>query len=65
MKQATQLEIQWPEPCTVQPSAIDSLEIRAAKALSRMMPSIVLAAKATLCVAFAFGIMFVAAIIGG
>lgn len=49
----------------MQPSAIDSLEIGAAKALSRMMPSILLAAKATLCVAFAFGIMFVAAIIGG
>lgn len=67
MKQATQLEIQWPEARTVEPrpSAVDRLEIRAARALSRALPLIKLFAQATLCVAFAFAIMFIAAIIQG
>lgn len=65
MKQATQLEIQWPEARTVEPSAVDRLEIRAARALSRAIPLIKLFAQATLCVAFAFGIIFLAAIIQG
>lgn len=72
MKQAIQLEIQWSEPCTAQPSPYYSLEMRTASALSRLMHSIVFSAKAVLCVvfaivcvAFAFGLMFFAAIIGG
>jgi len=65
MKQATQLEIQWQEAPAAEPSAIDRLEIGAARALSRALPTIILFAQATLCVAFAFGIMFLAAIIQG
>lgn len=65
MKQATQLEIQWPEPCDVQASAIDRMEISAARALSRTLPMIKLIAKATLCVLFSFGMVFLAAILQG
>ena len=65
MKQAIQLEIQWTEARTMQPSVVDRLEIAAARAISRALPMIRLFACATLCVAFAFAIIFIAAIIQG
>ena len=65
MKQAIQLEIQWPEAPAAEPTAIDRLEMAAAGKLRSLIPAITLFAQAVACVAFAFGIMFFAALIGG
>lgn len=65
MKQAIQLNIQWPEAPVVEPTAIDRLEMAAADKLRSLIPTLTLFAQAAACVAFGFGIMFLAALIGG
>lgn len=65
MKQATQLEFQWLEPAEAAPSAIDNMEMAVVRKTKALMPSIKLFAQATLTVAFAFALVFMAAIIGG
>lgn len=65
MKQAIQLNIQWPEAPAVEPAAIDRLEMATAGKLRSLVPALILYAQVTVCVAFGFGIMFLAALIGG
>ena len=62
-QQAIQLQFDFTD--NVQPALTDRLEIAAARAISRALPMIRLFACATLCVAFAFAIIFIAAIIQG
>lgn len=65
MKQATQLQIQWQDVPVAEPSVIDYMELCAVQTVTRTLPSLVLFAKVAATVAFSFGLMFVAAIIGG
>lgn len=85
MKQAIQLNIQWPEAPAVEPTAIDRLEMAAAGKLRSLVPALTLQqlsssspvalqrvvsrvklfSQAALCVAFAFSLIFLAALIGG
>lgn len=65
MKQAIQLNIQWPEAPVVEPTAIDRLEMAAADKLRSLIPTLTLFAQAAARVAFGFGILFLSALIGG
>ena len=65
MKQAIQLNIQWPEAPAVEPAAIDRLEMAAADKLRSLIPTLTLFAQAAAAVAFGFSLMFLASIIGG
>ena len=65
MKQAIQLNIQWPEAPAVEPTAIDRLEMATASKLRSLVPALILYVQVAVCVAFGFGIMFLAALIGG